>query len=92
MRPSPLEFADQSPLLDVLLDFEVDAETSVADKRTEDGQQSVRLHNSVRMIQDRERAVSGSGAAEFYGEGKTHDSWRFREPGTWAPVLPCRPG
>ena len=70
----PLELAKQSPLLDVLLDFEGDAETSVEDKRTADGQQSVRLHNSVRVIQDRERAVSGGGAAEFYGEGKTHDS------------------
>ena len=76
----PMEPADQSPLLDVLLDFEGDAESSVRDKRTEDGRQDVRLHNSVRIVQDREAASSGSGAAKFFGEGKTHDALEI--PGT----------
>ena len=69
----PMEPADQSPLLEVVFDFEGDVDSSVRDKRTEDGRQDVRLHNSVRVVQDRERAFSGSGAAEFFGEGKTHD-------------------
>ena len=76
----PMELAEQSPLLDVLLDFEGDGDSSALDKQTEDGRQEVRLRNSVRVIRDQERAFSGSGAAEFFGEGKTHDALEI--PGT----------
>ena len=74
----PVRPTTARPSLEVLLDFEGVAKKALLDKRTDDGRQRVRLHNSVAVIKTPDKDISGPAAAGFTGNGSTHGAIEIR--------------
>ena len=70
----PVSLATAPEPLKILLDFEDDGDSPIADKAVADGRQKTRLYHSARVIQDQGKAARGTGALEFGGSGITHDA------------------
>ncbi len=70
----PVRLATAPEPLKIFLDFENDGHGPSSDKAVADGRQTIRLHHSAKVIQDKDKAAHGLGVLEFGGSGYTHDA------------------